>query len=42
MKTRFSTIDVVAIVHDLKKYIGYRVANVYDLNSKSYLLKLVK
>jgi len=40
MKTRLSLVDVVAIVRELQALIGYRVNNVYDLNSRTYLLKL--
>ncbi|GMT04012.1 hypothetical protein PENTCL1PPCAC_26186, partial [Pristionchus entomophagus] len=42
MKNRYTTLDVVAAVHDLKQYIGMRVNNVYDVNSKTYLIKLQK
>ncbi|GMT32425.1 hypothetical protein PFISCL1PPCAC_23722 [Pristionchus fissidentatus] len=42
MKNRYTTLDVVAAVHDLKQYIGMRVANIYDVNSKTYLIKLQK
>ena len=40
MKTKFATYDLCAIIHDLNKLKGMRVANVYDINSKTYLLKL--
>uniref|UniRef100_A0A914EJD4 Nuclear export mediator factor NEMF n=1 Tax=Acrobeloides nanus TaxID=290746 RepID=A0A914EJD4_9BILA len=42
MKSKFSTIDLFAIVHELKSLIGMRVANVYDIDSKTYLIKLQK
>ena len=39
-KSRFSTTDTIAIVRDLKALlVGERLANVYDLNDKTYLLK---
>lgn len=40
MKNRFSAFDLTAIVSDLKKLIGLRCSNIYDVNSKTYLLKL--
>ncbi|MCP9265072.1 Ribonuclease-like protein [Dirofilaria immitis] len=42
MKNRFSTLDVFAVVHDLKKLVGQRVANVYDMDSKTYLIRIQK
>jgi len=40
-KNRFSSIDIQALIHDLQNSIlGMRVTNVYDINSKTYLLKL--
>ena len=42
-KTRFSSLDVRAIATQLQNTIvGYRIANVYDINAKTYLLKLAK
>lgn len=39
-KTRFSTSDVQAMVRDIRSSVmGHRVANVYDLNDKTYLFK---
>ena len=39
-KTRFSNTDIKAMVGDLRgTLLGQRVANVYDLNEKTYLLK---
>ncbi|VDM40533.1 unnamed protein product [Toxocara canis] len=40
MKNRFSTLDVFAAVHDLKALQGLRVTNVYDIDSKTYLIRL--
>lgn len=42
MKTKFATIDLCAVIHDLKELISMRVINVYDINSKTYLIKLQK
>lgn len=40
MKNRFSTIDVFAVLHDLKRLEGLRVANIYNIDQKTYLIKL--
>ena len=41
MKSRFSAPDVRAMVRDLRgRVIGRRVVNVYDIDSKTYLIKL--
>ena len=40
MKTRFSTLDLVCSVTELQKLIGMRVAQVYDTDHKTYLIKL--
>jgi hypothetical protein len=41
MKTRFTAADVAAQVACLRaRCLGHRVANVYDLNPRTYLLKL--
>ena len=41
MKSRFNAVDVAFSVLDIKKNsIGKRVANVYDINGKTYLIKL--
>lgn len=40
MKNKFSTIDIFAILHDLKKYEGMRVQNIYDIDSKTYMIRL--
>lgn len=43
VKTRFTSLDVTAEVKNLRQeLIGLRVANIYDINSKTYVLKLVK
>uniref|UniRef100_A0A915JIT5 Uncharacterized protein n=1 Tax=Romanomermis culicivorax TaxID=13658 RepID=A0A915JIT5_ROMCU len=42
MKVRFTTIDLLAIMHDIRKCIGMRVNNVYDIDHKTYLIKLMK
>ncbi|CAI5445671.1 unnamed protein product [Caenorhabditis angaria] len=40
MKNRFTLVDVIAAVSELKNLIGMRVNNVYDIDNKTYLLKL--
>ncbi|PRD24469.1 UNVERIFIED_CONTAM: Nemf [Trichonephila clavipes] len=40
MKTRFSTIDIVAEVKELQKCIGMRVNQIYDVDNKTYLIRL--
>ncbi|XP_023345305.1 nuclear export mediator factor NEMF [Eurytemora carolleeae] len=42
MKTRFTTIDIISIVEELQQYVGYRVNQVYDIDNKTYLIKLQK
>ncbi|CEF62205.1 Nuclear export mediator factor NEMF [Strongyloides ratti] len=42
VKNRFSSLDILAIIHDLKTLKGMRVINVYDIDSKTYLIKLHK
>ena len=43
VKTRFSAADVRAIVRDLRgRVLGMRVVNVYDIDSKTYLIKLAE
>ncbi|XP_066282400.1 ribosome quality control complex subunit NEMF-like isoform X1 [Branchiostoma lanceolatum] len=43
MKGRFSTVDLRAILTEIKdSVLGMRVANVYDIDNKTYLIKLVK
>jgi predicted ribosome quality control (RQC) complex YloA/Tae2 family protein len=39
-KSRFTTADVKAMVRDVRSsLLGQRVANIYDLNDKTYLFK---
>lgn len=40
MKTRFSTFDIISNVTELQRLVGMRVAQVYDLNHNTYLIKL--
>lgn len=40
MKSRYSTIDIIAIVNELQKYIGMRVNQIYDVDNKTYLIRL--
>lgn len=40
MKTRFNTFDIICVVAELQKYVGMRVNNIYDIDNKTYLLKL--
>ncbi|XP_066262814.1 ribosome quality control complex subunit NEMF homolog [Euwallacea similis] len=40
MKTRFNTLDIVCVVKELQKFIGLRVNNIYDIDSKTYLIRL--
>uniref|UniRef100_A0A5S6R0C6 NFACT RNA-binding domain-containing protein n=1 Tax=Trichuris muris TaxID=70415 RepID=A0A5S6R0C6_TRIMR len=42
MKSRFTNVDVFAIVNDLQGLIGMRVNNVYDIDHKTYLIRFVK
>ncbi|XP_063613689.1 ribosome quality control complex subunit NEMF-like isoform X2 [Penaeus indicus] len=43
MKTTFTTVDLLAIVAELKQRIqGMRVVQVYDIDARTYLLKLQK
>ena len=43
VKSRFTSFDVRAMVLALQDTIvGYRIINVYDLNPKTYILKLAK
>lgn len=44
MKTRFSTLDIIAILPELKAKIctGWRVNQIYDCDSKTFLFKLNK
>ncbi|VDM64082.1 unnamed protein product [Angiostrongylus costaricensis] len=40
MKSRFTIIDVSAAVNDVKSLEGARIINVYDINHKTYIMKL--
>lgn len=40
MKAKFTSADVVAAVGELNKLVGMRVIQVYDVDSKTYLIKL--
>ena len=40
MKSRFSTLDIISILEELQEYLGMRVNQVYDIDNKSYLIKL--
>lgn len=42
MKTKFATIDLCAVIHDLTALKSMRVVNVYNINSKTFLIKLQK
>ncbi|XP_013398422.1 nuclear export mediator factor Nemf [Lingula anatina] len=43
MKTRFSTIDIAAVVFEInERFLGMRVVNIYDIDNKTYLIKLAK
>ncbi|XP_059209037.1 ribosome quality control complex subunit NEMF-like [Centropristis striata] len=43
MKTRFTTTDIRAVIAEINaNYIGMRVNNVYDIDNKTYLIRLQK
>ncbi|KAK3700284.1 hypothetical protein RRG08_033561 [Elysia crispata] len=42
MKSRFSTVDIAVIVQELKRFLGMRVVNVYDVDNKTYLIRIAK
>jgi predicted ribosome quality control (RQC) complex YloA/Tae2 family protein len=42
MAHRFSSLDLAAVTASLNKCIGMRVQNIYDLDRRTYLLKLAK
>uniref|UniRef100_A0A4W4EP04 Ribosome quality control complex subunit NEMF n=1 Tax=Electrophorus electricus TaxID=8005 RepID=A0A4W4EP04_ELEEL len=43
MKSRFNTVDIRAVIAELNAtYIGMRVNNVYDIDNKTYLIRLQK
>mmetsp|Transcript_45288 Transcript_45288/g.52061 ORF Transcript_45288/g.52061 Transcript_45288/m.52061 type:complete len:1080 (-) Transcript_45288:383-3622(-) len=39
MKTKFSSLDVRCMTHNLQHLCGLRISNIYDLSGKSYILK---
>ncbi|XP_058812373.1 ribosome quality control complex subunit NEMF homolog [Topomyia yanbarensis] len=41
-KTRFNTYDVVCSVTELQKLIGMRVYQIYDIDNKTYLIRLTR
>jgi predicted ribosome quality control (RQC) complex YloA/Tae2 family protein len=43
MKNRFTTTDIQAMIRELEpKLVGMRAANIYDIDKKTYLIKLAK
>lgn len=40
MKIKFTNFDIMASVKNLAKYINYRLINIYEVNSKVFILKL--
>lgn len=40
MKIKFTNFDIMASVKNLVKYINYRLINIYEINSKVFILKL--
>ncbi|XP_034530781.1 nuclear export mediator factor Nemf-like isoform X2 [Notolabrus celidotus] len=43
MKTRFTTVDIRAVIAEINaNYLGMRVNNVYDIDNKTYLIRLQK
>ncbi|XP_059148218.1 ribosome quality control complex subunit NEMF-like [Physella acuta] len=42
MKSRFSSLDLAVIIQELQRYLGMRVVNVYDIDNKTYLIRIGK
>lgn len=43
MKARFTTVDIIAILRELRdKVLGMRVVNVYDVDHKTYIIKIAR
>ncbi|BFZ07429.1 hypothetical protein BsWGS_10468 [Bradybaena similaris] len=42
MKGRFSTADIIVIIQELKRFLTMRVINVYDIDNKTYLIRVGK
>jgi len=43
MKTRFTTLDICSVITEINESaVGLRLNNVYDIDNKTYLLKLIK
>uniref|UniRef100_W5LLU1 Ribosome quality control complex subunit NEMF n=1 Tax=Astyanax mexicanus TaxID=7994 RepID=W5LLU1_ASTMX len=43
MKSRFNTVDIRAVISEINaNYVGMRVYNVYDIDNKTYLIRLQK
>ncbi|XP_054262763.1 ribosome quality control complex subunit NEMF homolog [Macrosteles quadrilineatus] len=40
MKSKFSTYDIVCLITELQRLVGMRVQQVYDIDHKTYLIKL--
>ncbi|CAD7084188.1 unnamed protein product [Hermetia illucens] len=40
MKTRFNTFDIICGVTELQKLVGMRVNQIYDIDNKTYLIRL--
>ncbi|XP_030636380.1 ribosome quality control complex subunit NEMF [Chanos chanos] len=43
MKSRFNTVDIMAVIAEINaNYVGMRVYNIYDIDNKTYLIRLQK